>query len=523
MATKKHLAKTDENLEESGVEILDSAPVVQVDDSLAVSKDLQQLFFEKRKLALNNDVEIVTGNDLDILNTNYFKKTVANYNITLNVLNIENGKKFNLFVENNFFGFGGQVAGMTTDIVIEKTSGSCGRGILPADGIKNINTLISEWNTFNPLCQISLVSGDGSQVPTENIILDSSINLNMPDVNGIANLDSSIGSFLIEFTAVDGEIYGVQKKKLDRGVLEIAAGNNHSLALKSNGEVWAWGRNGDGELGNNSTANSSVPVQVVNQSDFVAIAGGGSHSLALKSNGEVWAWGSNSNGQLGDGTSGTDRLVPVKVADGDGVNSDFVAISGNNLHSLALKSNGEVWAWGRNSFGRLGDNSTTNRSAPVKVADGDGVNSDFVAIAAGGTHSLALKSNGEVWAWGYNLYGRLGDNSTTDRLVPVRVVNQSDFVAIASGGSHSLALKSNGEAWAWGYNGNGELGDGTVGTINNKSAPVKVVNQSDFVAIASGLALKSNGEVWSWGFNGSGQLGNNSTTNSPVPVKVVRS
>jgi hypothetical protein len=196
------------------------------------------------------------------------------------------------------------------------------------------------------------------------------------------------------------------------GVVAVCGGIGHSVALDSNGRVWAWGRNAEGQLGDGSTTDSSVPVPVSNISRVLAIAGSGGHSLALDSNGRVWAWGQNREGQLGDGST-TDSSVPVQVSNLWGV----IAIAGGGGHSLALDSNGKVWAWGDNWFGQLGDGSTTDSSVPVQVSNLWGV----IAIAGGGGHSLALEPNGKVWAWGSNTFGELGNGNTTDSSVPILV------------------------------------------------------------------------------------------------------
>nr|WP_269456777.1 Ig-like domain-containing protein [Thermanaeromonas toyohensis] len=300
-------------------------------------------------------------------------------------------------------------------------------------------------------------------------------------------------------------------------VVAVAAGGGHSLALKSDGTVWAWGANNYGQLGDGTTANRYTPVQVQGLSGVVAIAAAlGSHSLALKSDGTVWAWGYNYYGQLGDGTT-TNRYTPVQV---QGL-SNVVAIAAGGSYSLALKSDGTVCAWGYNGQGQLGDGTTTNRYTPVQVQN-QNLQSSVVAIATHGNHSLALKSDGTVWAWGANAYGQLGDGTTTNRLTPVQVWNLSGVVAIAGGGNHSLALKSDGTVWAWGYNGAGQLGDGT--TIS-RYTPVQVQGLSGVVAVAGGsnhsLALKSDGTVWAWGQNGYGQLGDGTTTNRTTPVQVL--
>ncbi|MDP3000959.1 MAG: hypothetical protein Q8N47_25985 [Bryobacterales bacterium] len=194
----------------------------------------------------------------------------------------------------------------------------------------------------------------------------------------------------------------------------------------------------------------------------MAIAGGGGYSLALKSDGTVWAWGDNTFGELGDGST-MNRLTPVPVSGLTGV----VAIAAAN-HSLALKSDGTVWAWGYNDRGQLGDRTTTDRSTPVPVSGLTGV----VGIAAAYSNSLALKSDGTVAAWGYNGYGSLGDDSNTNRLTPVPVSGLTGVAAIAGGDNYGLALKSDGTAWAWGANYYGQLGDGTT---TQRLTPVLVI------------------------------------------------
>ncbi|MGB9825198.1 MAG: invasin domain 3-containing protein, partial [Desulfofundulus sp.] len=180
------------------------------------------------------------------------------------------------------------------------------------------------------------------------------------------------------------ELTGQQIPVLLAGVV-INGNYSHSLEVKSDGTVWAWGNNNFGQLGDGTTINHATPVQVKNLTGVVAVAAGYYHSLALKSDGTVWAWGSNHYGQLGDGTT-TDRYTPVQVQN----LTDVVAVAANDFYSLALKSDGTVWAWGDNSYGRLGDGTTTNRTVPVQVKNLTSV----VAIAAGSWHPLALKSDG---------------------------------------------------------------------------------------------------------------------------------
>ncbi len=298
------------------------------------------------------------------------------------------------------------------------------------------------------------------------------------------------------------------------GFTAVAAGGGHTLALKSDGTVWSWGYNSNGELGDGTTTGSSTPVEVSSLGDVTNVAAGAFHSLALTSDGHVSAWGNNPHGELGDGTT-TSRHTPGPVASLHGV----TAVAAGWDHNLALTSNGTVWAWGSNEAGQLGDGTTTDQAIPVQVPS----LADVTALAAGASHSLALKSDGTVWAWGANRWGQLGDGSFTEAFGPVRVSSLGDVTAVAAGvgSSHSLALKSDGTVWAWGGNWHGQLGDG--GTTDS-STPVQVSSLGGVSALAAGdlhsLAVKSDGTAWAWGHNGSGQLGNGTTTHSPIPVQV---
>jgi len=301
------------------------------------------------------------------------------------------------------------------------------------------------------------------------------------------------------------------------GIRAIAGGGLHSLALKSDGTVWAWGRNNYGQLGDLTFTTTSVPVQVVGLSNMTVIAAGFDHTLALERNGTVWAWGRNDYGQLGDGTNATTN-GPVPVSGLFGIR----AIAGGGLHSLALKSDGTVWAWGYNLLGQLGNGTYTTSNTPVQVSGLTNV----IAIAGGYFHNLALKSDGTVWTWGWNYYGQLGDGTYSyDSNTPVQVSGLTGMIALAGGGSHSLALRSDGRVWAWGSNDVGQLGNGGTNTTSN--TPVPVSGLIGVTVIAGGefhsLALKSDGTVWAWGRNDRGQLGDGTnppivSTNTPVQV-----
>jgi alpha-tubulin suppressor-like RCC1 family protein len=300
--------------------------------------------------------------------------------------------------------------------------------------------------------------------------------------------------------------------------IQVSAGNAHSLGVRANGTAWAWGNNLNGRLGDNTIADRSSPVSVAGGfTDWIQVSAGNAHSLGVRANGSAWAWGLNTNGRLGDNTA-TARSSPVSVVGGF---TDWIQVSAGGSHSLGLRANGTAWAWGLNSNGRLGDNSTTSRLSPVSVVGGF---TDWIQVSAGDSHSLGLRANGTAWAWGLNTNGRLGDNSITSRLSPVSVVGGfTDWIQVSAGNAHSLGVRANGTAWAWGNNLNGRLGDNST-TV--RSSPVSVVGGfTDWIQVSAGnahsLGVRANGSAWAWGLNTNGQLGDNTATARSSPVSVV--
>jgi alpha-tubulin suppressor-like RCC1 family protein len=308
----------------------------------------------------------------------------------------------------------------------------------------------------------------------------------------------------------------------------ISAGGKHVLALDTAGHAWAWGDNSDGELGNDSTDQSLVPVGVQMPANvtFTTISAGAqpvgkNHELALDSAGHAWAWGYNGHGELGNNS--TDQsLVPVAV--NMPANVTFTTISAGFEHSLALDTAGRAWAWGHNSNGELGNNSRDESLVPVAVAMPSNVT--FTALSAGADRSLALDTAGRAWAWGDNSDGALGNNRTGQSLVPVAVDMPADvvFTTISAGYDHSLALDTAGDAWTWGNNKEGELGTSTVPTSSPAPVEVQMPANVTFTTVSAGyyfsLALDTAGHGWAWGVNGAGKLGNNSSDPSQVPVTV---
>ena len=288
------------------------------------------------------------------------------------------------------------------------------------------------------------------------------------------------------------------------GAAAVAAGSLHTLALETDGSLWAWGSNLFGQLGNGTTTDRYSPVPVL--TGVAAVASGYFHSLAIKTDGTLWAWGDNNFGELGIGRSDwSAHSTPVQVMTG------VTAAAAGGGHTLAIKTDGNLWAWGDNGNGQVGDGTTAERHTPVLVLTG------VAAVAASGNHSLALQTNGALWSWGDNGYGQLGDGTTLGHATPVQVL--TGVAAVATGGYHTLAIKTNGTLWAWGDNRYGQLGDGST---TNRRSPVQVL--SGVVAVAAGsdytLALKTDGSLWAWGRNNAGQLGDGTTTDRRSPVRV---
>nr|MBF0102519.1 PKD domain-containing protein [Desulfobacterales bacterium] len=304
-------------------------------------------------------------------------------------------------------------------------------------------------------------------------------------------------------------------------VIDIEAGLAHTIALKEDGTVWAWGKNDVGQLGDGTTINRSTPVQVSGLSNVAAIA----NRMALKQDGTVWTWGQNNFGQIGNGTINNDIvLTPVQVQECmQGYTrslSNVIAIASSRDHKIALKQDGTVWGWGDGSLGVFGDRGGAwDYHSFANPIDGF---SKIISIATGLNHTVALRQNGTVWACGWNHYGQVGSGKTTDRLIPSVVSDISDVIAISAGDDHTIALKKDGTVWTWGKNTSGQLGDGTT---TNRLTPVQVAGISNVAAISGGeehtVVLKQDGTVWAWGRNDDGQLGDGTTTNRLTPVQVV--
>jgi len=282
--------------------------------------------------------------------------------------------------------------------------------------------------------------------------------------------------------------------------------------------LWTWGNNAAGQLGDNTSGtNRSTPVTTfAGGTNWKQIACGQLHTAAIKTDGTLWTWGRNDNGQLGDNTT-TDRSTPLTTFAG-GTNWKQVASGG--YHNAAIKTDGTLWTWGRNDFGPLGDNTTINKGTPVTTFAGG---TNWKQVAGGGLHTAAIKTDGTLWTWGYNTSGQLGVNDTNFRSTPVTTFaggTNWKQVSCNSGGTHTVAIKTDGTLWTWGINNIGQLGDNTT---TSRSTPVTTfAGGTNWKQVACGgshtVAIKTDGTLWTWGRNPFGALGNNTTTQRNTPV-----
>lgn len=316
-------------------------------------------------------------------------------------------------------------------------------------------------------------------------------------------------------------------------ILAIAAPCYTTHVLRTDGTVWSYGNDEFfGVLGNNriSAPYTNIPVQVLVApnntplTNIIAIAAFGFHSMALKSDGTVWAWGQGAHGQLGDGT-GSDRPTAVQVL--TALNTPLtgvVAIAAGNNVSFAIKSNGTVWGWGRNNHLALGvSNSGSKGIASSSYAMKISGLRDVIAVAPGLFHTVALKSDGTVWTWGEDPDGQLGDGPgvSASRYTPAMISGISGVTKISTHWHHTLALKNDGTLWTWGPNWAGQLGDGTT---TSRTSPGIVSSLTGVKEIAAGteysLVILQDERMFAWGSNQYGRLGDGTQINRLTPVQV---
>jgi alpha-tubulin suppressor-like RCC1 family protein len=259
---------------------------------------------------------------------------------------------------------------------------------------------------------------------------------------------------------------------------QVSAGGSHSAAIKTDNTLWTWGRGSYGRLGHNNTIDRSSPVQVGSLSNWAQVSARNNLTgcVAVKTDGTLWSWGANSFGELGHNNT-INLSSPVQV----GSLSNWAEADSGSQLAFAIKTDGTIWGWGRNNiYGRLGDGTVIDRSSPVQI----GALTDWHQISSGIAGGGAIKTNGTLWAWGRNVNGQLGDNSTANKSSPVQIGSLTTWDWLNRGFYNTFAIKTDGTLWGWGDNSpNGQIGDNT---IVDRSSPVQIGALTNWNVVVSG-------------------------------------
>lgn len=292
----------------------------------------------------------------------------------------------------------------------------------------------------------------------------------------------------------------------------LSCGSSHSLAIKMDGSLWAWGENGHGQLGDSTYTTRISPVQIGKDYDWRTVSAGIEYTLAIKKNGTLWAWGGNMAGQLGTGNT-SPCIYPKQI----GVLNNWSNVFAQSYSSLALKTDGTLWGCGLNAYGELGNGTKIGTYMFTKI----GTDTDWTNATTGASFVCAIKKNGSIWAWGSNSSGQLGDGTIIDKLIPKQVGTDTSWQKVSCGESFVAGIKKDGTIWVWGNNYYGQLGNNTS---VDSHIPIQVgvaTNWKDFFTGAYiGVGLKKDGTLWLWGRNQDGQLGDGTFVDKHVPTKL---
>ncbi|RJQ52684.1 MAG: hypothetical protein C4521_09665, partial [Actinobacteria bacterium] len=416
----------------------------------------------------------------------------------------------------------GEAVTSSTAAVLALSATDSGSGVALMRVSEDADSADADWEPYVPLRSFTLSAGEGTKTVWAQFA-DGAGNLSESCYDQILLISAATATPTMsvnsgapytnsQVVTVSSDVAGASEMRLATAFSAAAAGHYHTLAVRSDGTAWAWGRNSYGQLGDGSLTSRSSPVQVSTETSWRAMSGGYGHSLGLKQDGSLWGWGYDRYGQLGDGANVTVRYTPVQVAGG----AKWRSVDAGYNYTAAIRSDGTLWSWGRNDYGQLGDGTTTDRNSPVQVEPG----TTWLAVCAGDTHTVAIRGDGTVWAWGGNSYGQLGDGTVTNRAIPTQVGSATSWRAIAAGVSHTIAVRADGTAWGWGRNNHGQLGDGTT---TNRPAPVQI-GGTGWMEVEAGyehtVGLKGDGTVWAWGGNSFGQLGTGTTIDGLYPGQV---
>jgi prepilin-type N-terminal cleavage/methylation domain-containing protein len=399
----------------------------------------------------------------------------------------------------------------------------------------------------NTASQLAVYHFDNNTYPT-GTILPSNLKAESPK-NTITYAGSGINYCLsITSTASPLKLRTSNLGAIDDGACiaesPISGGAIHSLAVANNGQVYSWGSDDLGQLGNGAaTGIVQTPTSIASYGSmagksFTKVSGGFNHSMALASDGIVHAWGENSFGQVGAGTSGTNVIAPASVMTGSLAGKTVTQIAAGGFHSLALASDNTLHSWGQNSNGQLGNGTTDNfpHVTPMNISStGSLAGKTITQINSGVSYNLALASDGTVHAWGQNHLGQLGNGTTTLSATPINISSSGSLAGktitqVIGSGYHAFALASDGTLHAWGDNGLGKLGIGTADTAPHPT-PVNISSSGSLAGKtityvgrsgSHSVAITSEGNLHTWGENSYGQLGTGTTDTSahPTPVNI---
>lgn len=325
-------------------------------------------------------------------------------------------------------------------------------------------------------------------------------------------------------------------------IVEVSLGGNHSSALTSNGRVFTWGHNGDGELGASTGGNQIIPKEITSSFNLAigetitSVSLGYSFSSAVTSDGRVFTWGDNSNGQLGDGTT-ADKLYPTDITSQFNlqVGETISSVTLGKMHAIAVTSENRIFTWGDNGYGQLGDETTTDKHEPTDITSQFSLiqGEVIIEVSLGSSHSSAITSEGRIFTWGSNSNGKLGNGTSENSSKPIDITSQFNLAvgekvaSVSLGYASSLVITSEGRVFSWGYNEDGELGDGTT---LSKFVPTEITNQFNLAigetitSISSGAyhssAVTSENRLFTWGNNSSAKLGDGTSTHRTVPTDI---
>jgi len=362
----------------------------------------------------------------------------------------------------------------------------------------------------------------------------SSTTMPAQDINLYANW--TLQQYSIEYYSV------LPKLNSDETILSTFFAEGHSSAITSEGRLFMWGDNYKGKLGNGSTSNQYAPIDITSQFNLnseemiSSVSLGDSHSAAITSEGRLFTWGYNYHGQLGDNTT-TDRDTPTDITSQFDLNGEetMISVSLGAYHSAALSSEGRLFVWGWNNYGQLGNGTTTDQMTPTNITSQFSLNAEetITRVFLGDYHSSAITSEGRLFTWGYNSKGQLGDNTTTDKLLPTDITSQLNLnigesvISASLGEEYSCAVTSLGRLFTWGNNTFGQLGDtSTTNSLTPTDITVQFeLNNEEMIVSASlggdhSSAITSVGRIFTWGYNFSGQLGDDTRTNQHTPKDI---